>query len=278
MRARYFNSTLASVLNLVVWASLPCALTRAESIVTSTPQTEGERRLLEWDTTRKFVPLKSTFFSSSAKEYRQAQVSQFATRSFGGESSATAKRFSTPEFLNDTARAAKNTVTNTVSSVSSSPLFKRLFPSIDSETNGTRLLELPAVAEAKRLAGDASRSALSASSAIVDRTFTSPEFLANTAQAAKNTFTTTAAAVSSSTVFKKPFNSGNPAVDTKPFSDISSATEAGRMASESYRTYLGPEVEKMKQKYTPETGPRGGVITGHPLTVEELREILNRNK
>jgi len=34
----------------------------------------------------------------------------------------------------------------------------------------------------------------------------------------------------------------------------------------------------MKQKYTPQNGPKGGVSTGHVLSVEEVRGILNRNK
>jgi hypothetical protein len=44
------------------------------------------------------------------------------------------------------------------------------------------------------------------------------------------------------------------------------------------RAFLGPEAERKQQRYNPENAPRGGIIEGRRLTVEDVREILNKSK
>jgi hypothetical protein len=44
------------------------------------------------------------------------------------------------------------------------------------------------------------------------------------------------------------------------------------------QTYGGPEAQKKKIPYTPGNGPAGGVTFGRVLSVEEVKEILNKSK
>jgi hypothetical protein len=81
---------------------------------------------------------------------------------------------------------------------------------------------------------------------------------------------------------QKPFQTNQGAEGGKTFNSFgfseSAKTIASTSAPQASRPYLGEEADRMKQKYTPENGPRGGVVQGHRLSVEELREILNRSK
>jgi hypothetical protein len=43
-------------------------------------------------------------------------------------------------------------------------------------------------------------------------------------------------------------------------------------------TYAGPEASRKEQKYTPGNAPKGGLIEGRTLSVDEVREILNKSK
>jgi hypothetical protein len=43
-------------------------------------------------------------------------------------------------------------------------------------------------------------------------------------------------------------------------------------------TYEGPEAQKKKIPYTPGNGPAGGVSVGRILSIEEVKEILNKSK
>jgi hypothetical protein len=45
-----------------------------------------------------------------------------------------------------------------------------------------------------------------------------------------------------------------------------------------HQTYEGPEAQKKKIPYTPGNGPAGGVTFGRVLSVEEVKEILNKSK
>lgn len=49
-------------------------------------------------------------------------------------------------------------------------------------------------------------------------------------------------------------------------------------ASYPTREYDGPEAQKKKIPYTPANGPTGGVSYGRVLSVDEVREILNKSK
>ncbi len=44
------------------------------------------------------------------------------------------------------------------------------------------------------------------------------------------------------------------------------------------KEYAGPEAERKKMRFTPANGPVGGVTYGRVLSVEEVREILNKSK
>jgi hypothetical protein len=44
------------------------------------------------------------------------------------------------------------------------------------------------------------------------------------------------------------------------------------------REYAGPEAQKKKIPYTPGNGPLGGTTYGRVLSMEEVREILNKSK
>ena len=86
----------------------------------------------------------------------------------------------------------------------------------------------------------------------------------------------------SSASSQKPFQTNPNTESGKTFNSFGFSESAKRIPSTSApqasRPYLGEEADRMKQKYTPDNGPRGGVVQGHRLSVEELREILNRSK
>jgi len=182
-------------------AFLPGGDVRAESVKNSDPQTEGERRLMEWDTTRKFVPSKSSFGGGPSTGSKSVPVSNFATRSFVSKNNLPTASFYTPEFLSTPA------------------------------------------------AGFAMKS-----------------------------FSTKSASTGPAGTMSKPFYSDKTAPETRSFSGSDKASSLPAAAADGSRAYLGPESEKMKQKYTPQNAPKGGVSTGHILSVEEVRGILNRNK
>jgi hypothetical protein len=166
----------------------------------SDPQTEGERRLLEWDTTRKFVPSKAAFNMGSASGNRVIPVTEFASRTFSPKKSVPTASFYTPEFLSPTAGVAQK-------SFSSSPAYVKEAVPAETAFNAT----------------------------------------------------------------KTPF-------ENRSFNGSDKTPPLLNSAPDGNRPYLGPEAEKMKQKYTPDNAPKGGVITGHQLSIEEVRAILNRNK
>jgi hypothetical protein len=166
----------------------------------SDPQTEGEKRLLEWDTTKSFKPSKSAFNGVTAKGTSYVPVSSFGTRSFVPKNSVSTSSFYTPEFLSSPAGAAQKTF-------NSGPAFTTRTDAIEST-----------------------------------------------------------------------FNTGKNAVEPKAFSGSGKTARTPDSAPDAGRPYLGPEAAKMKEKYTPATAPKGGVVTGHQLSIEEVRDILNRNK
>lgn len=156
---------------------------------------------MEWDTTRKFVPSKSSFSGGKATGANSVPVSNFATRSFVSKNNLATASFYTPEFLSTPA------------------------------------------------AGFSMKS-----------------------------FATKPASTAPAGAMNKPFYSDKTAPETRSFSGTDKTSTLPASAADGSRDYLGPESEKMKQKYTPQNAPKGGVSTGHVLSVEEVRGILNRNK
>ena len=183
-----------------LWLALLCVSSHGEGSTRSDPQTEGERRLLEWDTTKSFVPSKPSFYGGSAKKAAYVPVSSFGTRSFVPKNSVSTSSFYTPEFLSPTAGAAQK-------SFKTGPAFTKQAATLDTA-----------------------------------------------------------------------FYSGKAPFQTGAFSGGDKTSQTQRVVSDANRSYLGTETEKMKQKYTPQTGPKGGIVTGHQLSIEEVRAILNTNK
>jgi hypothetical protein len=196
MRARLFLVKHTPVFLLALLSSISFG----EGVSRSAPETEGEKRLLEWDTSKVFVPTKSSFNGVTSTSTKHLPSNTFETRSFVSKKSVAPPSFYTPEFLSNPAR--------------------------DSQTSFS----------------------------------TSP---ANLKRADASNFS---------------FNAGKKTFEGGPFFEVQKTAQIQTATPEANRSYLGPEAEKMKQKYTPETGPKGGIITGHQLTVEEVRTILNRSK
>lgn len=186
--------------SLFLWLALLCVSAHGEGTAHSDPQTEGERRLLEWDTTKKFLPSKPSFYRGATNQTAYVPVSSFGTRSFVSKNSVSTSSFYTPEFLSPTAGS------------------------------------------------------------------TQKSFKTGTAFTKQSGATETA------------FNSGKAPFRASGFSGGEKTSQTQRVVSDATRPYLGEEAEKMKQKYTPQTGPKGGVVIGHQLSIEEVRAILNTNK
>lgn len=65
----------------------------------------------------------------------------------------------------------------------------------------------------------------------------------------------------------------------RAFGGMTSARESGaKPPAMSSEEYAGPEADKKKLRYNPGNGPLGGTTYGKVLSVEEVREILNRSK
>ncbi|MEI6712537.1 MAG: hypothetical protein WCO60_02215 [Verrucomicrobiota bacterium] len=95
----------------------------------------------------------------------------------------------------------------------------------------------------------------------VDKTFTPPGDVVKTPSFANE---------------KSAFNTKSFDANGNPLGDKSFTTKS---ASDANREAAGQEAERMKEKYTPANPPKGGgVSTGHRLSVEEVRDILNKSK
>lgn len=164
------------------------------------PETEGEKRLVEWDLKKSFQLKTSTYGTGSAAALKTVSVTPFAARSFVTKTSADARSFYTPEFLTSESRAAQKSFSSSAAYIPTTNALNRAFASRKGEYPSAR--------------------------------YTSP---------------------------------ANPAALEKSVRD-------------GERSYLGPEAERAKRVYKPETAPKGGVTTGHVLTVDDVRNILNKNK
>ena len=118
-------------------------------------------------------------------------------------------------------------------------------------------------------------------------TFYTPEFLSSPSGAPKNAttgvsqrFSTARAAAENIPAETQKFQSEKKEFTPKSASLANSAD--AKIGTKEFpgasRVYSGEEAERMKRAYTPENAPKGGVSMGRQLSVDEVREILNRSK
>ena len=184
-----------------------CFSQQSATAQSSQPQTEGERRLLEWDLNKSFSPKKNSFSRDSTFGSKTITAPTIATKLFGSKSAPESASFYTPEFLTPP-----------------------------------------------------SKTQLSNSAAI-------------------QRFSNSGATTAESAMGTKTFTSGKSAVtpDSANLSNASAANSTKEFYGKN-RIYAGAEAERMKRPYTPDNGPKGGVSMGRQLTVDDVREILNKSK
>jgi hypothetical protein len=201
-----FLTQLKPALHLLLAATLAWMLAgglRAESVRRSDAETDGEKRLLEWDLNKTYDLSKSRTNPSAKAPSKSFITKIFGTGSFASKAFP-AESFSSPEFLLPETRAR----TRAYAPAPSAPT-----------------VPLPASSLAR------------------------------------------------------PFPMGkSPALPKLAPSDPVRGTAVPRRFEGSDRPYLGPEAARKEQRYNPETAPKGGVIEGKRLTVEEVKEILNKSK
>lgn len=110
--------------------------------------------------------------------------------------------------------------------------------------------------------------------------FSSPEFLTPEGKAQTKAFSSKTALPRDSAGFAKPFLSGtSPQTPPKVVPAFPSGpSTAPKTFVEADRTFRGPEAARKDQKYVPGNAPSGGVIEGRRLSVDEVKDILNRSK
>ncbi len=110
--------------------------------------------------------------------------------------------------------------------------------------------------------------------------FASPEFLVQESKTKPKGFTTKPAGSSDAPGSNKTFSSEKlPVSPPKAIpSDVGSPYGSGQPFREATRPFQGPEAARKEQKFSPENAPKGGVIEGRRLSVEEVKEILNKSK
>lgn len=115
--------------------------------------------------------------------------------------------------------------------------------------------------------------------AFPSESFYAPEFLQPDAKFRTRAAAPAPAVAPSRSPLPKPFpTQGSPAIpDLAPPGPVK-GTAAPRQFQGSGRPFLGPEAERKQQRYNPENAPRGGVIEGRQLTIDEVKEILNKSK
>jgi hypothetical protein len=110
--------------------------------------------------------------------------------------------------------------------------------------------------------------------------FTSPEFLVQEGKTKPKGFTTKPAGSTDAPGSNKTFSAGKPPVSPPKAtaSEVGSPYGSGQSFREANRLFQGPEAARKEQKFSPENAPKGGVIEGRRLSVEEVKEILNKSK
>lgn len=118
----------------------------------------------------------------------------------------------------------------------------------------------------------------SGSKSFNSRSFSVSEFLPSSASAANRTFSESRANKAS----EQSFPAGGKAFETADNREAGRGFSTGKFPDKTpsieARAYEGAEAQKMKQRYTPENAPAGGVSHGKVLTIDEVRDILNRSK
>ena len=110
--------------------------------------------------------------------------------------------------------------------------------------------------------------------------FASPEFLTPEAKAVTKPFAAKQPFAIPSPTFGKSFLPGSSpsappkVVPTSP----TSAPSAPKKFAGAERPFQGPEAARKDQKYLPGNAPAGGVVEGRKLSMDEVREILNKSK
>jgi len=172
------------------------------------PQTEGKKRLLEWDLNKSFALKKGPFSTESGPGNKTFNGNSFATKSFNSKSAQEAPKFYTPEFLTSSGKAA------------------------------------------------------STPSAVLQRFSTGTSPVADAAQG------------------DRKFNSGKPEITPSQAtsSNLKNFNGDNKTFPNANRAYGGVEADKLKNAYSPGSAPKGGLSIGHQLTLDEVRDILNRSK
>lgn len=110
--------------------------------------------------------------------------------------------------------------------------------------------------------------------------FSSPEFLTPKGKPQTKSFPSKPALARESSDFTKPFVPGNAAYT--PPKVIPTLTSGTSIAPKTFvngtRLFQGAEAARKEQKYAPGNAPSGGVIEGRRLSVDEVRDILNKSK
>lgn len=110
--------------------------------------------------------------------------------------------------------------------------------------------------------------------------FASPEFLTPEGKNQTKPFSTKPAFSVTSPVLGKSFLPGNaPSAPPKAVPTFATkASSSSKEFAEAARPFQGPEAERKARKYGPGNAPIGGVVEGRRLSIEEVRDILNKSK
>jgi hypothetical protein len=108
------------------------------------------------------------------------------------------------------------------------------------------------------------------------KSFNSPEFITGEASSGGKTFT-----AQKPVPLRTANESGAPSFHSKTEpgpAPLTPTITIPKTPDALNQTYEGPEAQKKKIPYTPGNGPAGGVTFGRVLSVEEVKEILNKSK
>jgi hypothetical protein len=110
--------------------------------------------------------------------------------------------------------------------------------------------------------------------------FASTEFLTPEGKNQTKPFSTKPAFPVNSPVLGKSFLPENAApVPPKAVPTFAAkASSSPKEFAEAARPFQGPEAERKARKYGPGNAPTGGVVEGRRLSIDEVREILNKSK
>ena len=113
--------------------------------------------------------------------------------------------------------------------------------------------------------------------------FYSPVFLPPDSKTLPNAFKTKTFSNTAQPLPTRTFFQANDAAPAPLRSATTDPTDSAKNAASkafagSNRTFSGPEADRKEMKFSMENAPRGGVFEGRKLTLDEVREILNKSK